>query len=162
MFELDENNRGTITDLGFCKPEAMMSGSVVGTPIHMAPELFSGNYDSSVDVYAFGVLFWYICAGHVRLPQAFEQCVSKDQLWNNVKKGNASRLTLCSAVRGLLNARLAGLRPEQLSSFDKACWEIMRDCWSGDSTQRPHLGDLEPRLRVSQQETAPFRKLLRY
>jgi len=36
-----------------------MSGSIVGTPIHMAPELFSGQYDSSVDVYAFGILFWY-------------------------------------------------------------------------------------------------------
>ena len=32
----------------------MMSGSIVGTPIHMAPELFSGYYDNSVDVYAFG------------------------------------------------------------------------------------------------------------
>ena len=44
----------------------MISGSIVGTPIHMAPELFSGRYDQSVDVYAFGILFWYICAGSVR------------------------------------------------------------------------------------------------
>ncbi|WAR27139.1 DUSTY-like protein, partial [Mya arenaria] len=79
---LDKDNRGKITDLGFCKPEAMMSGSIVGTPIHMAPELFSGRYDSSVDVYAFGILFWYICAGSVRLPQNFEQCANKEQLWN--------------------------------------------------------------------------------
>lgn len=33
-----------------------MSGSIVGTPIHMAPELFTGYYDNSVDVYAFGML----------------------------------------------------------------------------------------------------------
>ena len=64
-----------------------MSGSIVGTPIHMAPELFTGHYDNSVDVYAFGILFWYVCAGHVRLPNAFEQCANKDQLWQSVKKG---------------------------------------------------------------------------
>uniref|UniRef100_A0A8C9EWZ0 Dual serine/threonine and tyrosine protein kinase n=1 Tax=Pavo cristatus TaxID=9049 RepID=A0A8C9EWZ0_PAVCR len=85
--QLDKKNRAKITDLGFCKPEAMMSGSIVGTPIHMAPELFTGKYDNSVDVYAFGILFWYICSGHVKLPEAFERCASKDHLWNNVRRG---------------------------------------------------------------------------
>ncbi|CAF88742.1 unnamed protein product, partial [Tetraodon nigroviridis] len=93
---LDKQNRAKITDLGFCKPEAMMSGSIVGTPIHMAPELFTGKYDNSVDVYAFGILFWYLCAGSVKLPEAFEKCSSKDQLWNNVRKGEATlRLHIC-------------------------------------------------------------------
>jgi serine/threonine protein kinase len=44
----------------FCAAEALMSGSVVGTPVHMAPELLNGDYDASVDVYAFGILFWYL------------------------------------------------------------------------------------------------------
>lgn len=126
---LDENNRAKITDLGFCKPEAMMSGSVVGTPIHMSPELFSGRYDNSVDVYAFGILFWYICAGHVRLPHIFEQCQTRDQLWNCVRRG---------------------IRPERLAQFDNECWQLMVQCWDGDRTKRPLLGDVELRLRQIQ------------
>ncbi|XP_053291167.1 dual serine/threonine and tyrosine protein kinase [Pleuronectes platessa] len=123
---LDKQNRAKITDLGFCKPEAMMSGSIVGTPIHMAPELFTGKYDNSVDVYAFGILFWYLCTGSVKLPEAFEKCSSKDQLWTNVKKG---------------------ARPERLSSFDEECWQLMEACWNGDPSQRPMLGIVEPRLQ---------------
>lgn len=123
---LDKQNRAKITDLGFCKPEAMMSGSIVGTPIHMAPELFTGKYDNSVDVYAFGILFWYLCTGSVKLPEAFEKCSSKDQLWNNVKKG---------------------ARPERLPAFDEECWQLMEACWNGDPSQRPLLGIVEPSLK---------------
>ena len=125
FFQLDARNRGKITDLGFCKPEAMMSGSIVGTPIHMAPELFSGRYDNSVDVYAFGILFWYICAGTVRLPLAFEQCASKDHLWSAVRRG---------------------VRPEHLANFDEDCWTLMEQCWCGDPSGRPLLGYLQPKL----------------
>uniref|UniRef100_T1JM86 Dual serine/threonine and tyrosine protein kinase n=1 Tax=Strigamia maritima TaxID=126957 RepID=T1JM86_STRMM len=127
---LDKNNRAKITDLGFCKSEAMMSGSIVGTPIHMAPELFSGRYDSTVDVYAFGILFWYICAGHVRLPYVYEQCQNKDQLWTAVRR-----------------AVILGSRPERLPQFDDLSWELMEQCWAGDSIIRPLLGDVENKLR---------------
>ncbi|XP_078098178.1 dual serine/threonine and tyrosine protein kinase isoform X1 [Mustelus asterias] len=123
---LDKQNRAKITDLGFCKPEAMMSGSIVGTPIHMAPELFSGKYDNSVDVYAFGILFWYLCTGTIKLPETFEKCSSKDQLWNNVKKG---------------------VRPERLPAFDEECWQLMEACWNGDPSQRPLLGIVQPILQ---------------
>ncbi|NWI45306.1 DUSTY kinase, partial [Picathartes gymnocephalus] len=123
---LDKRNRAKITDLGFCKPEAMMSGSIVGTPIHMAPELFTGKYDNSVDVYAFGILFWYLCSGHVKLPEAFERCASKDHLWNNVRRG---------------------VRPERLPVFDEECWQLMEACWDGDSSQRPLLGIVQPMLQ---------------
>ncbi|XP_015274828.1 PREDICTED: dual serine/threonine and tyrosine protein kinase [Gekko japonicus] len=123
---LDKHSRAKITDLGFCKPEAMMSGSIVGTPIHMAPELFTGKYDNSVDVYAFGILFWYICSGHVKLPEAFERCASKDHLWNNVRRG---------------------VRPERLSVFDEECWQLMEASWDGDPSRRPLLGIVQPMLQ---------------
>ncbi|XP_029646400.1 dual serine/threonine and tyrosine protein kinase-like [Octopus sinensis] len=127
---LDKQNRGKLTDLGFCKPEAMMSGSIVGTPIHMAPELFTGRYDNSVDIYAFGILFWYICSGKVQLPVAFDDCTSKDHLWHAVKRG---------------------LRPEKLKAFSPECWNIMQQCWHSEPSMRPLLGVVENRLRTIQQ-----------
>ncbi|XP_022915170.1 dual serine/threonine and tyrosine protein kinase-like isoform X1 [Onthophagus taurus] len=122
---LDGNERAMLTDFGFCIPEAMMSGSVVGTPVHMAPELLSGRYDSSVDVYAFGVLFWFLCAGRVELPGHFEHFMSKEQLWNSVKKG---------------------MRPECLPNFDTECWNLMEQCWAAEPCERPLLGDVQPQL----------------
>ncbi|XP_031335377.1 dual serine/threonine and tyrosine protein kinase-like isoform X2 [Photinus pyralis] len=124
---LDNNNRAKLTDFGFCIPEAMMSGSIVGTPVHMAPELLSGHYDSSVDVYAFGILFWYICANQVRLPYVFEQFLNKEQLWTSVRRG---------------------LRPECLPIFSKGCWNLMERCWAADPEDRPPLGEVQPILEA--------------
>jgi receptor-interacting serine/threonine-protein kinase 5 len=124
---LDCEDRAKLTDFGFCIPEAMMSGSVVGTPVHMAPELLSGRYDSSVDVYAFGILFWYICAGQVRLPNHFDQFQNKEQLWNSVRKG---------------------IRPECLAHFNQACWNLMEQCWAAEPSERPLLGYVQPQLEV--------------
>ncbi|KAF3421974.1 hypothetical protein E2986_05314 [Frieseomelitta varia] len=128
---LDTENRAKLTDFGFCITEVMMLGSIVGTPVHMAPELLSGHYDSSVDIYAFGILFWYICAGHVRLPYAFEQFHNKELLWTSVKKG---------------------IRPERLPSFDDECWRLMEQCWSGEPSKRPLLGAIVPVLESIQQK----------
>ena len=125
--QLNGSNRGTLTDLGFCKPEAMMTCTIVGTPIHMAPELFGGSYDNSVDIYAFGILFWYICANDTKLPGAFDACQNKEQLWTSVRKG---------------------LRPERLPRFDTDCWELMCSCWHGESIQRPLIGDVALRLHL--------------
>ncbi|KAF7997359.1 hypothetical protein HCN44_005636 [Aphidius gifuensis] len=129
---LDIENRAKLTDLGFCITEAMMSGSVVGTPVHMAPELLTGHYDSSVDVYAFGILFWYLCAGHVRMPYAFEQFHNKEQLWTSVRRG---------------------LRPERLPHFEDECWQLMEQCWAGEPSKRPLLGAILPVLESILEKT---------
>lgn len=129
---LDSEDRAKLTDFGFCIPEAMMSGSIVGTPVHMAPELLSGHYDSSVDVYAFGILFWYICAGQVRLPNHFEEFHNKEQLWTGVRKGR---------------------RPECLQDFSQACWQLMEQCWAAEPAERPLLGHVQPQLETIQRQT---------
>ncbi|GIY96929.1 hypothetical protein CEXT_348971 [Caerostris extrusa] len=122
---LDKDTRAKLSDLGFCKVEVMMSGSVVGTPIHMAPELLSGHYDNSVDIYAFGVLFWYLCSGQPRLPYVYEQCSHKEDLFALIKRG---------------------MRPERLPYFDEECWELMSECWHGNPSKRPLPGEVERRL----------------
>ncbi|CAG9828482.1 unnamed protein product [Diabrotica balteata] len=124
---LDSKDRAKLTDFGFCIPEAMMSGSIVGTPVHMAPELLSGRYDSKVDVYAFGILFWYICAGQVKLPTHFDQFQNKEQLWNSVRRG---------------------IRPEFLPNFEEECWSLMEQCWAADPADRPLLGYVQPQLEA--------------
>ncbi|KAI4491249.1 hypothetical protein M0802_010283 [Mischocyttarus mexicanus] len=128
---LDTANRAKLTDLGFCITEAMMSGSIVGTPVHMAPELLSGHYDSSVDVYAFGILFWHLCAGYVKVPNTYEQFQNKEQLWTSVRKGT---------------------RPERLPHFDEECWRLMEQCWSGEPSKRPLLGAILPVLESIQRK----------
>lgn len=122
---LDAWDRASLSDLGFCAAEALMSGSVVGTPVHMAPELLNGTYDAAVDIYAFGILFWYVCAGNIKLPSVFEIFQNKEELWSKVKRG---------------------LRPERLPHFTDECWEVMESCWASKPSQRALLGDVQPKL----------------
>ncbi|CAF3321626.1 unnamed protein product [Rotaria socialis] len=131
---LDSFDHARLTDLGFCKPEVMMSGSLVGTPIHMAPELFTSKYDHTVDIYAFGILFWYICSNCVKLPSNFDICPSKDVLWSRVKQG---------------------VRPERLSFFTDECWEIMIKCWQPQPSRRPYLGEVQEKLEDIFSKTIP-------
>ncbi|KAI3388296.1 hypothetical protein SNEBB_003986 [Seison nebaliae] len=122
---LDGENRAKITDLGFCRPISMINFSIVGTPIHMAPEVFNGHYTTKVDTYAFGILFWFICANQSVMPVCFDQCDTKDQLWSKVKKG---------------------LRPNRLPDFPDDAWNLMQECWVANPLKRPHLGEIRTKI----------------
>ncbi|XP_070553783.1 dual serine/threonine and tyrosine protein kinase-like [Ptychodera flava] len=113
---LDDGNHVKIADLGLCKAEAMMNASIVGTPLHMPPEVSLGvRYDKSVDVYAFGILLWFIHDGTGRLPQ-------------NLIIG----LLMCPPMMSAL-----GFRPERLSHFNEKLWSLMEECWQPDHAKRP-------------------------
>lgn len=72
---------------GLCRCKLVVMLLIPSLAHYLSPFLAVGKYDNSVDVYAFGILFWYICSGSVKLPEAFERCASKDHLWNNVRRG---------------------------------------------------------------------------
>ena len=107
--------------------------------------------------YAFGILFWYVRAGHVKLPANFEQCANKDALWTAVKRGTLLLMTPSSlrcihnchqllSESAFLCACLAGVRPEQLPSFEEESWELMKNCWHPEPARRPHMGAVQPIL----------------
>lgn len=53
------SNTGNIIigDLGLAKQRGTNFHSVIGTPQYMAPEMYEGEYDEKVDIYAFGMCF---------------------------------------------------------------------------------------------------------
>lgn len=161
---LDQENRGKITDLGFCKPDAMLNASIVGTPIHMAPELFTGSYDASVDIYALGILLWYILSGQVKLPKSYERCPTREHLWSMVRRGirpelppapqvnypkkkdikysNKSKCEQKINQKTLLPNALLKLQQQVLTS-NKDLLEVISNCWAQKPTERPVSGEVK-------------------
>ncbi|CAD8082207.1 unnamed protein product [Paramecium sonneborni] len=58
------NNELKIGDLGLSiQMQSNNTSSVLGTPEFMAPEIYQGNYDTKVDIYAFGMCILEIVTG---------------------------------------------------------------------------------------------------
>ncbi|KXJ21152.1 dual serine/threonine and tyrosine protein kinase [Exaiptasia diaphana] len=124
---VDENNRGYLTDFGLCKPEGLASGSLVGTPIAMAPEMIAQCYSKSVDVYAFGILMWRVCEGQGNQPQnIFLFPVPLIMLAINAKEKR---------------------KPEHKDCFLPSCWKLMEKCWGDDPEARPSFDDIVKDLK---------------
>lgn len=75
-----------IADLGFAKEldEGALAKTQCGTPLNMAPEILNGEfYDSKVDVWSLGTVFFEMLTGFVPFTG-----MSKDDLKKNIEKGN--------------------------------------------------------------------------
>lgn len=62
-----ENDKDVVklTDVGLTKSEELISGTYVGTPVYMAPEVIcrSGTYDRKADIYSLSVILWELWYG---------------------------------------------------------------------------------------------------
>ena len=118
-----------------------MTCTIVGTPIHMAPELFGGSYDHSVDIYAFGILFWYICANDTKLPGKEPRrsclCGSLVQKWKSILLHILITLLLSKRCKG--GARMWCVHVD--TSACRYLWHlfIYEACVSPSLLPRPHL-----------------------
>ncbi|CAI2180469.1 12214_t:CDS:2 [Funneliformis geosporum] len=61
---LQYNNYWYISDLGFCGPADMPSGSIYGNLPYIAPEVITGKaYTKASDIYSVGMLMWELASG---------------------------------------------------------------------------------------------------
>ncbi|XP_022796263.1 dual serine/threonine and tyrosine protein kinase-like [Stylophora pistillata] len=117
---LSETNSAKITDVGVSKGADDITGTIAGTPLYMAPEVFHSQlYDNKADIYSLGILMWEIwyrrqvfCEVEVRPPTI-------DAFFAWVDKGN---------------------RPQHLEGCSKppGGWQyMMKSCWETDPNKRP-------------------------
>lgn len=107
-----------VTDVGISKAAKEITGTIAGTPVYMAPEVFHGVvYDKKADIYSLGIMLWEIWYGQ----QAFAE------------SGAPNMQALFAMVDG-------GSRPKPVKGLNKPHlrWqELMDQCWDAIPDKRP-------------------------
>ena len=106
-----------ITDVGVSKNAKDITGTLAGTPVYIAPEVFRSKvYDSKADIYSFGIMMWEMWYGQ----QAFAEIMGPIQRFAEmVDKGH---------------------RPKDVEGKNKPPhgWkQLMERCWAASPEQRP-------------------------
>ena len=118
--QLSQDDRVKVTDVGVSKHAVDVTGTLAGTPVYIAPEVFRSEiYECSADIYSLGILLWEMWYGQPPFTNI--------KLKNLIEFGN------------LVNE---GRRPEH--DNDNKCrrlhpsWEaLVTMCWGNDPTKRP-------------------------
>ena len=119
---LDDNFEPHIGDFGLAKHfilgDAKTNTGKLGTPLYMAPELFSDQpYDLTVDVYAFGMIVYEILSGFVPFQE--------------ISNPWALGMKICNSER-----------PKMTPSIPNNLRSLIEKCWSQIASSRPPFTDI--------------------
>ena len=129
-----------LADVGVAKHEKEITGTMVGTSLYLAPEVFEGRiYNSKADMYSFGFVLWEIWYGE----QAFQ-----------------TAMKTCGVYQ--LEKMRQGCRPAHIEGTNHP-WEIwkhvMTNCWNEDPRVRLTAKKaLESFKELQEAEIRPKRK----
>ncbi|XP_062578136.1 bacterial dynamin-like protein [Saccostrea cucullata] len=118
---LVKDNTAKIADIGLSKPGNLLTGTIIGTPVTMAPEVFEGQiYNTSADIFSLGIMVWEMWYGR----KVFSEDVYRDVITN---------------YQSVKEHVTGGTRP----TFDhkypppSGIQTFISDCWAAEAGQRP-------------------------
>ena len=114
--KLSEKHSVRVSDVGISKEAGEITGTIAGSPVYIAPEVFQSKlYDSKADIYSLGIILWEVWYGEQAFARIGE--ITLQQFFGLVQEG---------------------ARPEPLPGYRQPPWEeLMRQCWEADPRKRP-------------------------
>lgn len=114
-----------IADVGFSKPVDMTTGSVIGTPTHMAPEVLHGKlYTQAADIYSLAIMLW--------------------EIWYGKRAYSGSEYSQMQQYHSLAHHVKEGTRPKFIKHKPWPQLEIMiMKCWNTDPESRKLIAEIK-------------------
>lgn len=107
-----------ITDVGISKAAIDITGTLAGTPVHIAPEVFRSEvYNCQADIYSLAIILWEMWYGQ--------------EVYTEVRVKN---------LEAFFTTVQLGYRPKHVENCKQppARWErLMNHCWDDDPQKRP-------------------------
>ncbi|XP_067035313.1 uncharacterized protein [Acropora muricata] len=117
---LSQDDRVKVTDVGVSKHAVDVTGTLAGTPVYIAPEVFRSEiYEFSADIYSLGIILWEMWYGQPPFTNIkFKNLTEFGNLVNEGRRPGHDNDNKCKQ-----------LHPS---------WEaLLAMCWGKDPTKRP-------------------------
>lgn len=135
---LDDKNQCKITDFGMSRIKDSFSISMtqnIGTGIYIAPENYCGlNYDTKVDVYAFGIMIFELLCGKLN-PWSLDE---------KTKSLSNQRIASLASHNHEFRPNVEFLRENGYEFFISIC----KSCWSHNPEERPTFDEILEKIHT--------------